>query len=156
MPIGVIGISEKVNKIIKNKNIKVFFGGTFSANSLSSFVGNETLKFLLKNKALFSNLNKKSLYFQKNLNQFITKEGIEAKVYRFDSILRIVFSTEAINNRIQRDFFEKKNIFNIVKFRQYLLDNRIYYPINGIIFLSNATSYKSINYVLNNCIRSDH
>jgi glutamate-1-semialdehyde 2,1-aminomutase len=149
LPIGVIGISEKVNKIIKKKNIKVFFGGTFSGNSLSSFVGNETLKFLLKNKVLFSNLNKKSLYFQKNLNQFITKEGIEAKVYRFDSILRIVFSTEAINNRIQRDFFEKKNIFNIVKFRQYLLDNKIYYPTNGVIFLSNATSYKSINYVLN-------
>ena len=148
LPIGMIGISEKVNKIIKNKNIKVFFGGTFSANSLSSFVGNETLKFLLKNKALFSNLNKKSLYFQKNLNQFITKEGIEAKVYRFDSILRIVFSKKIIKNRIQRDFFEKKNISNIIKFKQYLLDNKIYYPTNGIIFLSNSTSYKNINYVL--------
>ena len=51
------------SKRIKNKNIKVFFGGTFSANSLSSFVGNETLKFLLKNKALFSNLNKKMFHF---------------------------------------------------------------------------------------------
>jgi glutamate-1-semialdehyde 2,1-aminomutase len=149
LPIGVIGISEKINKIIKKKNIKVFFGGTFSGNSLSSFVGNETLKFLLKNKILLSNLSKKCLYFQKNLNQFITKEGIEAKVYRFDSILRIVFSAKVITNRIQREFFEKKNISNIIKFRQYLLDNRIYYPTNGIIFLSNSTSYKNINYVLN-------
>jgi len=149
LPIGAIGISEKVNKIIKKKNIKVFFGGTFSGNSLSSFVGNKTLKFLLKKKALFSSLNKKSLYFQKNLNQFITKEGIEAKVYRFDSILRIVFSKKIIKNRIQRDFFEKKNISNIIKLRQYLLDNRIHYPASGIIFLSNSTSYKSINYVLN-------
>ena len=65
LPIAVIGISEKVNKIIKKKNIKVFFGGTFSGNSLSSFIGNETLKFLLKNKKLFSNLNKKCLHFQK-------------------------------------------------------------------------------------------
>ena len=112
-------------------------------------MGNETLKFLLKNKVLFSNLNKKSLYFQKNLNQFITKEGIEAKVYRFDSILRIVFSAKVITNRIQRDFFEEKNISNIIRFRQYLLDNKIYYPTNGIIFLSNSTSYKSLNYVLN-------
>ena len=149
LPIGVIGISEKINKIIKKKNIKVFFGGTFSGNSLSSFVGNETLKFLLKKKVLFSNLNKKCSYFQKNLNQFIEKEGIEAKVYRFDSILRIVFSTKIIKNRIQRDFFEKKNILNIAKFRQYLLDNKIFYPNNGIIFLSNSTSYKSVNYVLN-------
>ena len=89
------------------------------------------------------------MYFQKNLNQFITKEGIEAKVYRFDSILRIVFSKKIIKNKIQRDFFEKKNISNIIKFKQYLLDNKIYYPTNGIIFLSNSTSYKNINYVLN-------
>ena len=148
LPIGVIGISEKINKIIKKKNIKVFFGGTFSGNSLTSFVGNETLKFLLKNKRLFSNLNKKCFYFQKSLNQFIIKERIKAKVYRFDSILRIVFSKNEIKNRIQRDFFEKKNIPNIAKFRQYLLENKIYYPSNGVIFLSNSTSYKSINYVL--------
>ena len=148
LPIGVIGISEKINKIIKKKNIKVFFGGTFSGNSLTSFVGNETLKFLFKNKRLFSNLNKKCFYFQKSLNQFIIKERIKAKVYRFDSILRIVFSKNEIKNRIQRDFFEKKNIPNIAKFRQYLLENNIYYPSNGVIFLSNSTSYKSINYVL--------
>ena len=142
LPIGVIGISEKINKIIKKKNIKVFFGGTFSGNSLSSFIGNETLKFLFKNKKLFSNLNKKCSYFQKSLNQFIIKERIKAKVYRFDSILRIVFSKNEIKNRIQRDFFEKKNIPNIAKFRQYLLENKIYYPSNGVIFLSNSTSLK--------------
>ena len=149
LPIGIIGISERIIKIIKKKKIKVFFGGTFSANSLSSFVGNETLKFLLKKSRLFFNLNKKCLYFQKNLNQFIKKEKIEAKVYRFDSIMRIVFSKKEINNRIQRDFFEKKNISNIVKFKKYLLDKKIYYPKNGIIFLSNSTSYKSVNYILN-------
>ena len=148
LPIGMIGISEKINKIMKRKKIKVFFGGTFSGNSLSSFIGNETLKFLLKNKKLFSNLNKKCLHFQKNLNQFIQKEKIGAKVYRFDSILRIVFSKKEIKNRAQRDFFEKKNVSKLVKFRQYLLDNKIYYPTSGIIFLSDSTSYKSINYVL--------
>ena len=148
LSIAVIGITEKINKIIKKKKIKVFFGGTFSGNSLTSFVGNETLKFLFKNKRLFSNLNKKCFYFQKSLNQFIIKERIKAKVYRFDSILRIVFSKNEIKNRIQRDFFEKKNIPNIAKFRQYLLENSIYYPSNGVIFLSNSTSYKSINYVL--------
>ena len=149
LPIGMIGISEKINKIMKRKKIKVFFGGTFSGNSLSSFIGNETLKFLLKNKKLFSNLNKKCLHFQKNLNQFIQKEEIGAKVYRLDSILRIVFSKKEIKNRAQRDFLEKKNVSKIVKFRQYLLDNKIYYPTSGIIFLSDSTSYKSINYVLN-------
>ena len=86
--------------------------------------------------------------FSKKLNQFIKREEIDAKVYRFDSILRIVFSKNEVNNRTQRDFFEKKNIPNIAKFRQYLLENKIYYRSNGVIFLSNSTSYKSINYVL--------
>ena len=36
MPIGIIGISKKVYKQIKQK--KIFYGGTFSGNSLSSFV----------------------------------------------------------------------------------------------------------------------
>ena len=148
LPVAVIGITEKINKIIKKKKIKVHFGGTFSGNSLSSFIGNETLKFLLKNKILFLNLNRKCSYFQKKLNQFIKREEIDAKVYRFDSILRIVFSKNEIKNRAQRDFFEKKNIPNIAKFRQYLLENKIYYLSNGTIFLSISTSYKSINYVL--------
>ena len=149
LPIGAIGISEKIHRIINKKKIKVFFGGTFSGNSLSSFVGNETLKFYLKNIKLFSNLNKKCLFFQKNLNQFLQKEEIKAKVYRFDSIIRIVFSEQEIRDKTQRDFLEKKNISNIIKFRQYLLDNGIYYPTSGIIFLSNSTSYTSVNYVLN-------
>ena len=51
MPIGIIGISKKVYQMIKNK--KIFYGGTFSGNSLSSFVGNETLKYLNKNQSFF-------------------------------------------------------------------------------------------------------
>ena len=80
------------------------------------------IKNTIKKSKLFSNLNKKCFYFQKNLNQFIKKEKIEAKVYRFDSIMRIVFSKKEINNRMQRDFFEKKNTSNIVKFKKYLYD----------------------------------
>ncbi|MDC0875807.1 aminotransferase class III-fold pyridoxal phosphate-dependent enzyme, partial [Candidatus Pelagibacter sp.] len=50
LPIGFIGVSKKIEKKInKNKN-KIFFGGTFSGNSFSTYVANETLKFLVKNK----------------------------------------------------------------------------------------------------------
>ena len=40
--------------------MKIFFGGTFSANSLSMYVANETLKFILKIKKIFIDLEKKS------------------------------------------------------------------------------------------------
>ena len=51
MPIGIIGVSKILLKIKKRK--KIFFGGTYSGNSLTAFVGNETLTFIIKNKRYF-------------------------------------------------------------------------------------------------------
>ena len=50
MPIGVIGVSKNIVSILQKRKKKVFFGGTYSGNPLTTFVGNETLKFILKNK----------------------------------------------------------------------------------------------------------
>ena len=150
LPIGVIGISKKVENKIKNNEIKVFFGGTFSANSLSCYVGNRTLNYLFNNRIIFNKLNNNSKYFQKKINTFIEKNNIDAKVFRFDSILRLVFSKKKIDNRIQRDFFEKIKIEKIKKFRKFLLNKKIYYPTNGIIFLSYASGKKNLDHVINN------
>ena len=148
MPIGVIGISKKVYKLIKNK--KIFYGGTFSGNSLSSFVGNETLKYLIKKKSIIKTVNDKSKYFQNNLNKFIYNNKMDLKVYRYSSILRIVYTNNEINNRIQRDFFESKISNKINNFKNFLFKKNIYYPSNGIIFFSAATNYKNIDYVIKN------
>ena len=148
MPIGVIGISKKVHKLIKGK--KIFYGGTFSGNSLSSFVGNETLKYLIKNKTIIKKVNDKSKYFQNTLNKFIYNNKMDLKIYRYSSILRIVFTNNKINNRTQRDFFENKISNKIVNFKKLLFQKNIYYPSNGIIFFSDATSYKNIDYVIEN------
>lgn len=148
LPIGIIGISEKVKKKIIKRNTKVFFGGTFSGNSLSTYIGNETLKYLMLNKKILSKLNGKSKYFQDNLNFFIKKNKLDLKIYRYASILRIVYTKNKLNNRIQRDFFESKNSNKIKKFKAYLFNNKIYYPSSGIIFFSDKTSYKNINYVI--------
>ena len=148
MPIGVIGISKKVHKLIKGK--KIFYGGTFSGNSLSSFVGNETLKYLIKNKTIIKKVNDKSKYFQNTLNKFIYNNKMDLKIYRYSSILRIVFTNNKINNKRQRDFFENKISNKIVNFKKLLFQKNIYYPSNGIIFFSDATNYKNIDYVIKN------
>ena len=44
-------------------------------------------------------------------------------------MLRIVFTKKKIINRSQRDFFENKKKSIIDDFRNYLFDNKIYYPI---------------------------
>ena len=148
LPIGIIGISEKVKKKITKKNSKIFFGGTFSGNSLSTYIGNETLKYLMENNKIISTLNKKSKYFQDNLNNFIEQQKLDLKIYRYASILRIVYTKNNLKNRIQRDFFESKNSIKIKKFKNYLFKNKIYYPSSGIIFFSDKTSYQNINRVI--------
>ena len=69
LPIGIIGITNKIEKLLKKKPA-VFFGGTFSGNSFVTFLGNEILNYLIKNKRILKKLNIKAKYFQTELNFF--------------------------------------------------------------------------------------
>lgn len=148
LPIGMIGLSKKIKKKITKQNKKIFFGGTFSGNSMSAYVGNSVVNYIIKNKKVLKEINYKSKYFEVSLNQFISENNLDIKIYRYDSILRIVYTKKEIQNRIQRDFFEKKVSKKIQLFRKFLLDKGIYYPSSGIIFFSHSTSLKSVNYVI--------
>jgi glutamate-1-semialdehyde aminotransferase len=151
LPIAFIGISEKIYKIILNKKKKIFFGGTYSANSLSTFVANQTLKYILANKnKIFSKIKSTSNIFKDKINYFIKKNNIDAKVYAYESILRIIFSKNLINNRMQRDFLEKKKDKNVLKFKNFLLKKNIFYPKNGIIFFSNTIEKYQLSYLIKN------
>ena len=149
-PIGIIALKKNiVDKLKKNKK-NVFFGGTFSVNSINTYVGNKVVNFIIKNKKqIFKSLNEKANYLQTKLNEFFIKHNYRARCFRFSSILRIVFSDKKIINRTQRDFLEKKNRSTIEKFRKFLIKNKIYYSKNGIIFLATTTSYRDINHLIN-------
>ena len=47
-------------------------------------------------------------FFKKRINSYLVENNMDVRVYRFQTILRIVFSKEQIKSRISRDFFEKK------------------------------------------------
>lgn len=146
MPIGIIALTKKITRILQKKGKKVFFGGTFSANSISTFVGKLTVEHILKNKVkIFNDLDNKTFYLKKHLINFINENNLNISIYNFKSIFRIVFSKENIQNRIQRDFFEKKKLKKIFQFKKFLLKNKIYYPSNGIIFLSSQTTFKDLD-----------
>ena len=147
LPIGIIGLSKKVAKKV-SKNNAIFFGGTFSGNSLSSYVGNETLKYIIKNKSIIKSINDKSAFFQREMNLFFKKNKLNLKIYRYSSIVRIVYTGKNVQNRDQRDFFENKYIKKIKIFRKFLLKKNIYYSSNGIIFFSHATTMKNIEYII--------
>lgn len=149
LPIGIIAIKENIKvKLDKNK-LKVFFGGTFSGNSLSTYVGEQTVKYLLNNKKkIFENLNRKTNYFLKRLNELVKKNNIDISIFNFHSMFRIVFTKNKITNRIQRDFFEKEKFKKISFFKKYLFSNGIYYPSNGIIFLSTETTFQDLKKII--------
>jgi glutamate-1-semialdehyde 2,1-aminomutase len=150
LPIGFIAITKKIEKKINKKRLKIFFGGTFSGNSLSTYVANKSLEYLIKNKnKIFKDLEKKSNKFCSILNKNIIKEKIDAKVIRFGSIIRIIFSKNTPKDRLQRDFFEKKNNSKRLKFINYLKKKKIYFPLNGIIFINISFSSKDLNYLIN-------
>jgi glutamate-1-semialdehyde 2,1-aminomutase len=149
LPIGIIAVSKKIENLIKKKKINIFFGGTFSGNSLAAFVGQETTRFIIKNKnKIIYDLEKKSQFFQNDINSFCVKNNINAKVYRFGSLIRIIFSNKIVKNRIQRDFLEKNNLAGKIKLRNFLFKNKIYYSSNGLIFFSYSTTKYEIKKVV--------
>ena len=147
---SVIGLSKNVFNKLNKLNKRVIFGGTFSGNTLSAFLGNETINHIKNNKFLINELIEKCKIFESKINKFIIEENLDVKIYRFDSILRIVFSNKEANNRLQRDFLENKKSILIQKFSKYLLDKNIYYPPNGVILLSTSTNYKNLSYIIKN------
>ena len=149
VPIGFIAITDKIENLIKNKKLKIYFGGTFSGNSLTSFLAKEYLLYLIKNKKkIFSYLEKVSSLFQEEINNYCVKYNISARVYRFCSMLRLVYSTKKVNNRFIRDFLENFKRKEIINFKKYILKKNIYYPANGIIFFSYSSSIKNVNYII--------
>ena len=150
LPIGVIALSKEILNKIDKKKLNIFYGGTYSGNSFSTTLAYETTKYISKNKKIINDLNKKSKYFQITINNFLKQKKLPAKIYRFQSLLRLVFSDKTINNRAQRDFFEIKNENKINKFKDFLKNKNILYPKNGLIFFSAKTSAKNVNFIIKN------
>lgn len=144
-PIGIIAISKKINRRIMKLNKKVFFGGTFSGNQITTFVGKKTTEFILKNKKeIFEKIEKNANILEKNIKKFIYENKIKANLLRCELMIRIIFNKKIPKDRVERDFLEKYNKSKINKFRNYLLNRGIYYPSNGIIFISFQTSSNDI------------
>jgi len=149
LPIGFIGISKKIEKKIDRNKQKIFFGGTFSGNSFSTHLANETIKFLIKNKKkVFSNLEAKSKKFCEGIHKNILKNNLNIKVVRFKSVIRIIFTNKNPQNRLQRDFLEKKNNLNKKNFVNFLRKNKIVFPSNGIIFMNTSILTSEIDYLI--------
>ena len=145
-PIGILAINKTTSQILKKK--KIFFGGTFSGNSISMYIANEITKHVYKNNKLIKSLDEKMKFFKNSINEFALKNKIDAKVFSYTSMARIVFSQKKISDRTQRDFFESKKKKAIQKFIEFLKKKSLYYPKNGIIFFSLSLSKRDLLYII--------
>ena len=149
LPLGIICISKKIENKINKQKQKIFFGGTFSGNSFVSYVGLSVFNYIQKNKSkIFNRLDKLSFKFESELNTFFISKKLDLKIYRFGSLMRIIFTNRNINNRIQRDFFEQKKFKDILNFKKFLYENNIYYSSSGLIFFSYSTTEQNVNYII--------
>ena len=105
--------------------------------------------YIQKNKSkIFNRLDKLSFKFESELNTFFISKKLDLKIYRFGSLMRIIFTNRNINNRIQRDFFEQKKFKDILNFKKFLYKNNIYYSSSGLIFFSYSTTEQNVNYII--------
>jgi glutamate-1-semialdehyde 2,1-aminomutase len=147
-PIGVIGIKKKIEISLKKKNNYVFFGGTYSLNPISSYLGSNTIKYILKNRVkIYKKLDKLSEILANKLNEFIKEKNLDVSIIRYSSILRIIFTKKKVDNKLQKEIEEFKNIKKIKKFHEYVFKKNIFLSKNGAIFLSNKNTMKDINYI---------
>ena len=65
---------------------------------------------LLKIEKIFYKLNMNAKYFEEELNKFFTKSKLDLKVYRFKSMLRLVYSKKFMLDRASRIFLRQERI----------------------------------------------
>ena len=111
----------------------------------------QTTNFIIKNKRkIFSRLEKHSNFFEKKMNIFFEMNSIDAKVFRFKSLIRIVDMSQSFSEESPRDFFLSKKSNKIEKMRRFLQKKNINMPSNGLIYFSDQTSLQDINYLIKN------
>ena len=148
-PIGIIAIHRTIVKKYDNKIKKVFFGGTYSLNPTSHNVGIQTVKYVLKNKnKIYNKINSLAKILTDNLNKFLEKNKIDIKIYRYESIVRIIYSNKLINNKHDKEKFEKIKKNRILDFKKYIFRKNIFCSENGAIFLSYQNNLKDIKYIV--------
>jgi len=149
LPIGAVGVNRKIEKRLKIQSKKVFFGGTFSANPFVCEIGYQNLSYIYKNrKKIYSKLEYLSKYFETNMNSFFYTNNLDLQIIRYDSIMRLIYSKNIIQNKSQREIIEEKLFSKINKFQKYLILNGVFLSKKGAIFFSYSHNLGDIKHII--------
>jgi glutamate-1-semialdehyde 2,1-aminomutase len=157
LPIGMIGGTENVMKIIKGCNGEkpVFMGGTFSANPLVMRVARTVLQHLIENREdIYSCLNENGQYIKNRINEFCVSNQIPVKMIGIGSMLRIIFTDKTVKSRRDRDKYEVDDTLQKLFYSYLRFEKGVHISSNRVVFLSTAHKKEHIERIVESIIES--
>lgn len=143
LPVGAFGGKRKYMEVVAPLG-NVYQAGTLSGNPIAMIAGYITLKHLKENPSVYTDLEQKTLYLKKGLNE-VLKEGDQPFVInQLGSMISIHFSDQPVTN------FATATAANNELFKKYfhsMLQRGIYLPPSAFEswFLNNALTYADLD-----------
>lgn len=143
MPVGAFGGKEEIMQHVAPLG-KVYQAGTLSGNPVAMIAGYTLLKELKENPSIYKELEEKTTYLAKGLNDALKKAGQPAVVNQLGSMISVHFAEHEVID------FASACSANSDRFKLYfhfLLSKGIYLPPSPFEswFLNNALSYEDLD-----------
>lgn len=143
LPVGAYGGTEEVMSVVSPVG-PVYQAGTLSGNPLAMAAGLALLSELHNNPKHYSELEEKSAYLEKGLDDALSSAGFPYHINRVGSMISIFFTDQRptdFDSAIKTDAERFKSYFH------HLLDSGIYLPPASYEawFLSNAHTYADLD-----------
>ena len=143
LPVGAFGGKKEIMQHISPLG-NVYQAGTLSGNPIAMIAGFTLLKELKNNPSIYEELNNKTEYLHKGLNEVLTAWGEPFRINRFGSMISIHFSDFPVT-----DFASAASANNEL-FKKYfhaMLKRGVYLPPSAFEswFLNNALSYANLD-----------
>ena len=143
MPVGAFGGRRAIMECIAPLG-NVYQAGTLSGNPLAMVAGYTLLKELSEKPVVFEELDAKTEYLHKGLQEALAANGHRFTINRLGSMISVHFGDHAVTD------FATAAACDIDKFKRYfhhMLQNGIYLPPSAYEswFLNNALSYEDLD-----------
>lgn len=143
MPVGAFGGKKEIMKVVAPLG-SVYQAGTLSGNPIAMIAGYTLLSELKSNPGIYKELEEKTLYLKKGLDEVLAAWGHPYVINQLGSMISIHFSEHAITD------FASAGAANNARFAKYfhaMLNRGIYLPPSAFEswFLNNALSMEDLD-----------
>ena len=146
MPVGAFGGKKEIMQHIAPLG-NVYQAGTLSGNPIAMIAGYTLLKELKNNPGIYSELEEKTLYLKKGLDNVLKDSGEPYVINQLGSMISIHFSDKPVV-----DFASAASANNALfnKYFHHMLQAGVYLPPSAYEtwFLSNALTYEDLDYTI--------